>query len=130
MSRRERIPRQRARLHQRGRREDIRCPVLLAHEEADPLAATPPAVNDALERPKTLVRLLTVKGAGHHTAIMPRCDTVRDRVPRPHCRGTKPQSFAGECEPRGMLPETAETSRTLSEEPARQKTHVIRAGSS
>jgi pimeloyl-ACP methyl ester carboxylesterase len=50
----------------------ITCPVLIAYEEADPLAATAFDVYDALPGPKTLVRFLTSEGAGDHCAMMAR----------------------------------------------------------
>lgn len=50
----------------------IRCPVFLAHEEEDPLAASAPDVHDALKAPRTLVRFRASEGAGDHCAMMAR----------------------------------------------------------
>jgi pimeloyl-ACP methyl ester carboxylesterase len=47
----------------------IRCPVFVAWEENDALAASAPEVYDALEGPKTLVRFLAAEGAGDHCAL-------------------------------------------------------------
>ncbi|MFO1205529.1 MAG: alpha/beta fold hydrolase [Burkholderiales bacterium] len=50
----------------------IRCPVFLAWEENDDLAATAPQVFNALPGPKTLARFLGREGAGDHCALMAR----------------------------------------------------------
>ena len=50
----------------------IRCPVFVAWEEDDPLAASAQEVYDALNGAKTLVRFLAAEGAGDHCAILAR----------------------------------------------------------
>jgi hypothetical protein len=50
----------------------IRCPVFIAQEEGDPLAATAPDIYEALSVPKALVRFLAAEGAGDHCASMAR----------------------------------------------------------
>jgi pimeloyl-ACP methyl ester carboxylesterase len=50
----------------------VRCPVFVAWEEQDALAASAPQVYEALNAPKTLVRFLTREGAGEHCAILAR----------------------------------------------------------
>jgi len=52
--------------------QSIGCPVFLAWEEDDELAATAGEVFDALTCPKTLVRFLKTEGAGDHCALMAR----------------------------------------------------------
>ncbi|MBX3744868.1 MAG: alpha/beta fold hydrolase [Verrucomicrobiae bacterium] len=47
----------------------IRCPVFVAWQESDPLAATAPEVYEALRAPGTLVRFLASEGAGGHCAM-------------------------------------------------------------
>src|SRR5262249_15188754 len=47
-----------------GAVRSIRCPVFLALEEDDPLAASASEVYDSLAGPKTLVRFLAAEGAG------------------------------------------------------------------
>lgn len=51
---------------------NIRCPMFVACEENDPLAAFAPAVFDALTCAKTLQRFTAAEGAGDHTAILAR----------------------------------------------------------
>jgi hypothetical protein len=55
-----------------GAVRSIRCPVFLALEEDDPLAASASEVYDTLAGPKTLVRFLAAEGAGGHCAMMAR----------------------------------------------------------
>mgnify|MGYP001398691296 CR=1 FL=1 len=50
----------------------IRCPVFLAWEENDDLAATAPQVFDAMTGQKTLVRFLASEGADGHCAMKAR----------------------------------------------------------
>ncbi|RKT46230.1 alpha/beta hydrolase family protein [Thiocapsa rosea] len=50
----------------------IRCPVFLAWEENDALAASAEEVYAALESPKMLARFLAAEGAGDHCAMMGR----------------------------------------------------------
>ncbi|WP_173050957.1 S9 family peptidase [Nitrospira sp. KM1] len=50
----------------------IRCPVFLAYEENDDLAATAPQVFDAMTGQKTLVRFLANEGADGHCAMKAR----------------------------------------------------------
>ena len=51
---------------------DIRCPMFIAHEEADSLAATAPAVYAGLHSPKVLQPFTVAEGAGDHTAMLAR----------------------------------------------------------
>jgi pimeloyl-ACP methyl ester carboxylesterase len=50
----------------------IRCPVFLAHEENDPVAAQAQELYDALTGPKTLVHFAAADGAGDHCAMQAR----------------------------------------------------------
>jgi pimeloyl-ACP methyl ester carboxylesterase len=50
----------------------IRCPVFVAREEGDTLAASAQDVYDALSGSKTFVRFLAAEGAGDHCAMMAR----------------------------------------------------------
>lgn len=50
----------------------IRCPVFVAWEEDDALAASAEEVYDALEGPKTLARFLAAEGVGDHCAMLGR----------------------------------------------------------
>ncbi|WP_296807838.1 hypothetical protein, partial [Thiocapsa sp.] len=50
----------------------IRCPVFVAWEEDDALAASADGVYAALEGPKTLARFLAAEGAGDHCAMLGR----------------------------------------------------------
>jgi pimeloyl-ACP methyl ester carboxylesterase len=52
--------------------KSIRCPVFLAWEENDPLAASAPEVYAQLSCAKVLARFTAAEGAGDHTAIMAR----------------------------------------------------------
>ena len=71
----------------------IRCPVFVAREEGDPLAASAQAVYDALSGPKTFVRFLAAEGAGDHCAMMARSlfhqrmfdwlDSILTNAPKP-----------------------------------------------
>jgi 2-methylcitrate dehydratase PrpD len=51
---------------------DIRCPMFIAHEEADPLAATAPRVYAGLQSTKVLQPFTVAEGAGDHTAMLAR----------------------------------------------------------
>jgi alpha-beta hydrolase superfamily lysophospholipase len=62
-----------------GRAELIRCPTLITHAEADPLASSAQELFDALRCPKTLVRFTSAEGAGTHCEMMNR-SAVNRRV--------------------------------------------------
>ena len=51
---------------------EIRCPMFIAHEEADPLASTAPAVYAGLRSIKVLQPFTVSEGAGDHTAMLAR----------------------------------------------------------
>jgi pimeloyl-ACP methyl ester carboxylesterase len=52
--------------------QSIRCPVFLAWEENDELAASATEIYNALNGPRKLVRFLADEGAGDHCALMAR----------------------------------------------------------
>jgi len=56
----------------RNHLESIRCPVFIAQEENDPLAASAPEVYAAIKAPKTLVQFPAAEGTGDHCAILGR----------------------------------------------------------